>query len=371
MVHPGIIVGSFIGVVVTGVVLYTILKDEINDMLQAFEKQSPVGAGSGSGDSHRNQDNNKHSSDDNFYRGGDGSSSSSSMFDHYTTDYELRQRRTRSNGNHDDEEEKEFETDMLTERFRRINETERAIAANEARLADMERSMKEREEALQRSISEREARMEQVEQAMREAEEQFARQDQERAALLNHHHLRQQQQTHSAELYQNPFASHERLISPENVNNEFLQQTPSSPAPAPAHNTNNNTVSALPIVAAVGASVVAAAVVAASSDQVDPRPANAILGHDLSSNHQLNVNPFEDPSTLLDRASSSYASHSPSSSRRSSIHDNSSDHLFADADDRSITIGHDNDSEEELDWTEAEIGSIGSSPDSEDSWGSP
>ncbi|KAK3836232.1 MAG: hypothetical protein J3R72DRAFT_450801 [Linnemannia gamsii] len=359
MVHPGIIVGSFIGVVVTGVVLYSILKDEIHDMLQAFEKQSPVGAGSGSGGG----DNNKHS-DDNFYRDGDGSSSSS-MYDHYTTDYELRQRRTR-NGNHDDEEEKELETDMLTERFRRINETERTIAANEARLADMERSMKEREEALQRSIREREARMEQVEQAMREAEEQFARQDQERAALLNYHHLRQQQQTRSAELYQNPFASHERLISPENVNNEFHQQTP--PSPAPAHN-SNSAISALPIVAAVGAS--AAAIAAASSDQVDPRPANAILNHDLSSNHHLNINPFEDPSTLLDRASSPYSSHSPSSSRRSSIHEISSDHLFVDADDRSVTIGRDNDSDEELDWTEAEIGSIGSSPDSEDSWGSP
>ncbi|KAF9119430.1 hypothetical protein BGW39_000311 [Mortierella sp. 14UC] len=370
MVHPGIIAASVIGVVVTGVVLFSILKEEINDMLTTFEKPSPVGAGGGGGGGggggeyqrrEQGQDNNN---GDDFYRNG---SSSSSMY-HYTPDYELRQRRTKPNGSHDDEEEKELETDMLTERFRRINETERAIAANEARLAEMERSMKEREEALQRSLREREARMEQ---SMREAEEQFARQDQERAALLDHHHhLQQQQQTRSAELYQNPFASHERLINQDSVNNSFHQQAPSSPAPA-SNNTNSvpTATSVLPIVAAVGAAA-AAAIAVGSPDQVDPRPANAILGHDLSSNHQLNVNPFEDPSSFLEHVSSSS---SPSSSRRSSIQGDSEDHdhLFADADDRSVTIGRDNDSEEELDWTEAEIGSIGSSPDSEDSWGSP
>ncbi|KAF9903669.1 hypothetical protein EC991_003444 [Linnemannia zychae] len=364
MVHPGIIAASVLGVVVTGVVLYSILKEEINDMLTTFEKPSPVGAGGGGSENQQRERGYDNNNGDDFYRSGP---SSSHMYDHYTPDYELRQRRTRPNGSHDNDEEKELETDLLTERFRRINETERAIAANEARLAEMERSMKEREEALKRSLHEREARMEQ---AMREAEEQFARQDQERAALLNHHHLQQQQQTRSAELYQNPFASHERLISPDSVNNSFRQQTPSPPVPT-LNNTNSvpAATSALPFVVAVGGAA-AAAVAAGSSDQVDPRPANAILSHDLSSNHQLNVNPFEDPSSLLEHVSSSS---SPSSSRRSSIHGDTEDHdhLFEDADDRSVTIGRDNDSEEELDWTEAEIGSIGSSPDSEDSWGSP
>ncbi|OAQ32156.1 hypothetical protein K457DRAFT_135489 [Linnemannia elongata AG-77] len=346
MVHPGIIAASVLGVVVTGVVIYTILKDEISDMLTSFEKQSPVGAGGGSSQRERRGSGSKQeNNDDDYYRG--QSSSSSSMYDHHFTDYELRQRRTRSNGNnHDeDEDEKDFDHDMMTERFRRINETEREIAANEARLADMERSMKEREEALQESIRQREARMEQ---AMREAEEQFARQDQERAALLNHHHLQQQQQVLSAELYQNPFAS-----------SHDLHQQPTTPPPA-----NNN--AAATVASAATSPVVAAAALAAaaSSSEVDPRPANAILRHDLSNNHQVNVNPFEDPSSLLENASSS-----PSSSRRSSIHGaDEDDHIFADADDRSVTIGRDSD-DEELDWTEAEIGSIGSH-DSEDSWSS-
>lgn len=256
---------------------------------------------------------------------------------------------------------------MLTERFRRINETERAIAANELRLVEMERSIQEREEALQESIRQREARMEQ---AIREAEEQFARQDQERAALLNHHHLQQQQQVRSAELYQNPFASasHDSLVSADKVNNGLHQQQT-----APPTTTANSTSVALPIAAAVAVGATAAAVVASEAiSEVDPRPADAILRHDLSSNHQLNVNPFEDPSSLLENAaSSSSSSPSPSLSRRSSIRGSGEDdHLFADADDRSVTIGRDSEDEEELDWTEAEIGSIGSN-DSDDSWGSP
>jgi hypothetical protein len=258
---------------------------------------------------------------------------------------------------------------MLTERFRRINEAEREIAANEARLAEMERSIKEREEALQESIRQREVRMEQ---AMREAEEQFARQDQERAALLNHHHLQQQQQARSAELYQNPFAaaSHDRLINADTVNNGLRHQQQTA---SPTTTTANNTSMALPIAAAVAVGATAAAVAASeATSEVDPRPADAILRHDLSSNHQLNVNPFEDPSSLLENAASSSSSPlSPSSSHRSLTHgSDEDDQLFADADDRSDTIGRDSEDEEELDWTEAEIGSIGSH-DSEDSWGSP
>ncbi|KAG0217693.1 hypothetical protein BGX33_009834 [Mortierella sp. NVP41] len=363
MVHPGIVVASVVGVVVTGVALYTLLKEELHDMFSAFEKPSPAGGGGydrsrdGDGGQQRDQ---RGGQDDNYYSGGH----SSSM---YQADYELRQRRTTSrfNGDGEDEEEKDFDQDLMTERFRRINETERAIAANEARLAEMERSMKEREEALQQSIREREARMEQ---AIREAEEQFARQDRERARLLDQRYP-QQQCRQSSELYQNPFASHERLIDSDRVN-DFQQQqhstqqrAPSSPSPPPPSSTN----SVLPIVAA--ASVAAAA--AASEIEVDPRPANAILRHDLSSNHQQNVNPFEDPSGLLLENNSSS---SASSSRRSSIHgdgDQHADDTFVDADDRSVTIGpEDNEDEEELDWTEAEIGSIGSH-DSEDSWGSP
>jgi len=252
--------------------------------------------------------------------------------------------------------------------------------------------MKEREKALQQSIREREARMEQ---AVREAEEQLALRDLERLALLHqqHQHQQQQQQQHrSAELYQNPFASHERLINP----NDFYQQqqqitTHRAPSPT-SPSVKNDTASTVPIVAAVvGTAAVAASAAAltssaSASSEVDPRPANAILRHDLSSNHQLNVNPFEDPSSLL----FDHENDSSTSSGRSSIHGNGLRHSTADdddqfedaEDDRSVTIGSrspdvqpvggdEGEDEEELDWTEAEIGSIGSSHDSEDSWGSP
>ncbi|KAF9930061.1 hypothetical protein FBU30_000898 [Linnemannia zychae] len=353
MVHPGIIAASVFGVVVTGVVLYTILKDEISDMFTAFEK--PVS----SDRNERERQNDRHENKDNYYSG--QPSSFSSMFDHYSTDFELRRRRTKSNGNNGDDEEKDFDYDMMTERFRRINETEREIAANEARLAEMERSMKEREEALQQSIREREARLEQ---AMREAEEQFARQDQERIELLkNHYRLQQQQieqQRHVAELYQNPFASHERLTD-NSMNPKYQSASTLTSNDQDMNITNRST---LPTAAAAAVGVTAAVT---SLPEVDPRPANAILRHDLSSNHQLHVNPFEDPSSLLENNSML----SPSSSRRSSVYsgDDEDRHFFADADDRSVIIGCNSDNDDDQDWTEAEIGSI-SSHDSEDSWGS-
>ncbi|KAH7043489.1 hypothetical protein BKA57DRAFT_107708 [Linnemannia elongata] len=114
MVHPGIIAASVLGVVVTGVVIYTILKDEISDMFTSFEKQSPVGAGGGSSQRERRGSGSKQeNNDDDYYRG--QSSSSSSMYDHHFTDYELRQRRTRSNDNNHDEDEDEKDFDNVSD----------------------------------------------------------------------------------------------------------------------------------------------------------------------------------------------------------------------------------------------------------------
>lgn len=92
MVHPGIVVAGVLGVVVTGVVIYSILKEEIDDFLQSFDHQKvPVGAG-GHGEDERQQ-----RSDYN-----DPTSSSSSGL--YRGDYELRQRRPRHDEDEDDNE---------------------------------------------------------------------------------------------------------------------------------------------------------------------------------------------------------------------------------------------------------------------------
>ncbi len=205
------------------------------------------------------------------------------------------------------------------ERLRKINETEAAIAANEARLADMERAMKEREEALERSTRERVGRLEQE---LRESNELSARREQE---LNTMHQLQQQQQQVWPDMRdQNPFASV-----------ETLQQT-------------NRIVgtAAVPEMEATAFN---------AQQEVDYRAANAILRHDLSSNH---LNPFEDPTSLQDNTSLS--------PRSSSVNGDETDG-FTDAEDRSMTVGRD---EEDQDWTEAEIGSIGSH-ESEESWGSP
>lgn len=93
MVHPGIVVAGVLGVVVTGVVIYSILKEEIDDFLQSFEHQKvPVGAGGHGEDQQRQQ-----RSDYN-----DPTSSSSSGL--YHGDYELRQRRPRQDEDEDDNE---------------------------------------------------------------------------------------------------------------------------------------------------------------------------------------------------------------------------------------------------------------------------
>jgi len=93
MVHPGIVVAGVLGVVVTGVVIYSILKEEIDDFLQSFEHQKvPVGAGGHGEDQQRQQ-----RSDYN-----DPTFSSSSGL--YHGDYELRQRRPRQDEDEDDNE---------------------------------------------------------------------------------------------------------------------------------------------------------------------------------------------------------------------------------------------------------------------------
>jgi hypothetical protein len=112
----------------------------------------------------------------------------------------------------------------------------------------------------------------------------------------------------------NPFASNEPLIRNYSPDESHLHRRPSS----------------------------------ASSSSFNSHNPNANLHH----NHQ-EENPFAESSLLRNHSSSSI------------IHD--SDHfrdVFDDADDRSVTIGHDDD---EHDWTEAEIGSIGSH-DSDESW---
>lgn len=131
------------------------------------------------------------------------------------------------------------------------------------------------------------------------------------------------QQHQSPEIFQNPFASNEPLI--RDYSSEEIRRPGSN-----------------------------------SSSRINPRTADAILRHDLSINHQENVNPFADPSLLLQSETLS------PTSPRSSVHlDDSFRDVFADADDRSVTVGND----DELDWTEAEIGSMGSI-DSDESWGS-
>ncbi|KAG0306242.1 hypothetical protein BGZ98_002750, partial [Dissophora globulifera] len=212
---------------------------------------------------------------------------------------------------------------LLADRLRKINETEQAMAAHEARLAAMEQAMQERERTLQRR-------------------------EQELASSFH----QQLDMPQSSELYQNPFAGNEPLIrnfeSTANTNapvaQEPQQQQPrSSASPSSSQQQQTNT------------------------QEVNSRTADAILRHNLSSNHQEHVNPFADPSSLLENASTH------SASVRSSVHGGDDDDTdafadaFADAEERSVTVGHDDD--EELDWTEAEIGSIGSH-DSDESWGS-
>ncbi|KAF9958295.1 hypothetical protein BGZ72_000607 [Mortierella alpina] len=319
MVHPGIIVAGVFGVVLTGVVIYEMFKEEFSDFLESFEKPSPVGYGYERPRDQRDEGQRGQrgfAQDEHDHRQGH----SSSM---YQADYELRQRRTLRDD--DDEKEDEADHDILMERLRKINETEAAIAANEARLANMERAMKEREEALERSTSERVGRLEQE---LRESNERNARREQE---LNTMHQLQQQQQQQvwPDMRDQNPFASVETLHQPVNVNRTMdTAATPETMA------TTSNV-----------------------QHGVDSRAANAILRHDLSSNHLDHVSPFEDPASLHENASSSL---------RSSVNGDETDG-FTDAEDRSLTVGRD---EDDQDWTEAEIGSIGSH-ESEESWGSP
>ncbi|KAF9937024.1 hypothetical protein BGZ65_001885, partial [Modicella reniformis] len=191
--------------------------------------------------------------------------------------------------------------DDFLERLRKVEEAEMANAVQAARLANMERSLRGLEENMQRSMRDQQELRESVERSA-------ASQD------LQHQHLLHR--PHSSEIFQNPFATNEPLIRDYNPGHAQDSRQPS-------FNTTG----------------------------INPRTADAILRHNLSSNHHENVNPFADPSALLESDSSS------------SLHGDNDGDAFADADDRSMTIGHD----DEHDWTEAEIGSVGSH-DSDDSW---
>ncbi|KAF9192469.1 hypothetical protein BGZ51_005481 [Haplosporangium sp. Z 767] len=331
MVHPGIIAVSVFGVVVTGVVIYTIIKEELHDFLESFEKPSLVDSGyERLRDRQQDQEDQDHRQNggfaqDDFETYGQSSSK-------YHADYELRQRHTQPLN--EDENEKDLECDLQAERFRKINEAERTIAANEARQAEMERAMKEREEDLQRSFREQEERMEQE---LRESRERHARQllliKQGQQEQLDRHHLHQQDH----EIYQNPFASNEPLIHDYSHDESDNEQ----------HHRDRDEASRITSITSS----------ASSTSEVDSRAANAILHHDLSSHDLQAIDPFDDPSSALDNSSTS--------STRSSVHGDAAD-AFADAEDRSMTTGHD----DELDWTEAEIGSMGSL-ESDESWASP
>ncbi|KAG0339683.1 hypothetical protein BG000_001641 [Podila horticola] len=276
MVHPGLVVAGVFGVVVTGVVIYSILKEEIDDFLQSFDHQKvPVGAGG-----HENDDQQRQRSDYN-----DPNSSSSSGI--YHGDYELRQRRPRHDEDEDDNE-KELDRTPLAERLQKIREAEANMAASQARLDEMERHMNQREAALLQSIREREERME------RELE-----QSRERQRLLDQE---------MASYRQEPLASSTPLASEPLI---------------PSFGDDSHQL---------------------ASPEVDSR-ANAILRHNLSSNHQENYNPFENPDLLLSSNSSTHGD-----------------------EERSVTVGDEEGSE--VDWTEAEIGSMGSH-DSYESWASP
>ncbi|KAG0363569.1 hypothetical protein BG005_010767 [Podila minutissima] len=281
MVHPGFVVAGVLGVVVTGVVIYSILKEEIDDFLQSLEHQKvPVGSGG-----HGNDDQQKQRSDHN-----DPTSSSSSGI--YHGDYELRQRRLHHDMDVDDNE-KELERTPLTERLQKIREAEANMAASQARLDEMERQMNQREAALLQSIREREERME------RELE-----QSRERQRLLDQE---------MASYRQEPLAR--SMVGSSTP----LANDPLIPSFGDDHD---------------------------ASSEVDSR-ANAILRHNLSSSHQENYNPFENPNLLLGAESSNFA-------------------IYGD-EERSVTVG---DEGSEVDWTEAEIGSVGSH-DSYESWASP
>lgn len=210
------------------------------------------------------------------------------------------------------------------ERLRRINESEANIAANEARLLEMERSMKEREQQLELERQELSKKQREQEALLEQRSKQQQQQQQEQASVQP-----------PSELFHNPFeAPDEPLIRNYDV-----------------HDSQQNLML---LSDEAGA-------------KVDTRTAHAILRHDLSSNHQENINPFEDPSTLISNASLS---------ARSSVQgEDDEEEAFADAEDRSVNRNsNDNeDDEDDLDWTEAEVGSVGSheSDESDESWGSP
>ncbi|KAF8952590.1 hypothetical protein BGZ46_003434, partial [Entomortierella lignicola] len=283
--------------------------EELSDFLESREKSGPF-AHDYDDQQQRNRQRREFEEDDYDFRRGQGESSSI-----YHGGYELLQRRLLRPNEQDDENEKDPENDPFLQKLRKINETRRTIAADEERLAAMEQSLREREINLRRSMMEQEQRLENE---LRESIERNTKREQELTAL----HQQQLQMSQSAEIYRNPFASNEPLIKDYNDNDSQHSHTQAQQAtPAP---------------------------------DISSRAANAILRHDLSGNHQENINPFEDPSLLLEASSSS---------ARSSVHGSDDIDTFADADERSVTVHEDDE------WTEAELGSI-VSEESDESWGS-
>ncbi|KAF9420083.1 hypothetical protein BGZ76_004127, partial [Entomortierella beljakovae] len=96
MVHPGIVVGGVIAVVVTGVVIYTIIKEDLHDFMDSFERTTPMGHG------RKEKDDDNDDNDDNDDGNAQGYSTS-----WRNGDYELKNRRPQFNDDDDDEKDLE------------------------------------------------------------------------------------------------------------------------------------------------------------------------------------------------------------------------------------------------------------------------
>ncbi|KAF9425714.1 hypothetical protein BGZ94_007296 [Podila epigama] len=236
----------------------------------------------------------------------DGTSTSASAPHH--GDYELRQRRTHPNSDTLHQNEK-LDISLLEDREQKVREAEATMAASQARLDEMERQMKEREAAI------------------REREE-CLQPELERS--------REQERMHEQEL---PIHKHQESSWNDSVaansnsddignNNDIIMDSSRL-----WHDDNKDSDQF------------------ALSSAVDSRAAHAILSHDLSSNHQADYNPFENSGTIFHTSS-------PNSS------------VQGDNDERSVTLSLGDEDGSEIDWTEAEVGSMGSH-DSYESWASP
>ncbi|KAF9579484.1 hypothetical protein BGW38_004240 [Lunasporangiospora selenospora] len=293
-----------VGVVAISVVIYAVLKDDIHTIVDSIHRQPiPVRA------RRSDDDDDGESEDEKGSRTGRSSTYRSPRADNS----ELRQRR-----GSDNEKSDSNESFMETQR--------RRYAEEAARLQERERLLEEREENLRR--------------------------------LMHDFEASQRNQRQQPDMSRNPFAEYEQMIRPSqdilsfaSSDNSLRPRTPLSPPQRPLSPPQPAQQPTPPPVVEMRSRSSSSA-----STGIDSRAANAILRHNLSNNHQENVNPFEDPASLLTSSISS----SPSLDHSGDTDD------FADVEDRSsVTVGR-----EDEDWTEAEIGSIGSH-DSDDSWGSP